>query len=179
MKTTGVFLALGSNIGEREKNLAAASAALRDCPDIEIVRESSVYETAPKYKTEQPDFLNMVVEISTDLEPRQLLTFCKHTEKKLGREQSLIRNGPRIIDLDILFYNDKLVNLPELKIPHPGLYERRFVLIPLDEIAPGFICPQTGQTVMELMRQCSDNGRIERLGRLYELMTSSISTGVI
>jgi len=174
-----VFLALGSNLGERAQHLSAAISAIRNHHGITIRRESSVYETAPKYKLDQPDFMNMVVEIATELEPRKLLAFCMNTEKKLGRELSLIRNAPRIIDLDIIFFDDRIVNLPELKIPHPGLYERRFVLVPLAEIAPEFVCPQTGKSGAELLNICTDSERINRIGRLNELMTSPISTGVI
>lgn len=179
MKRTRVFLALGSNLGEREQHLSAAISAIRNRPEITVLSASSVYETAPKYKPDQPDYLNMVMEIATDMEPVQLLALCKNTERQLGRIISAVRNSPREIDLDIIFYDNQIVNLPELKIPHPGLYERKFVLAPLAEIAPGFVCPQTGQTVAELLRHCSDSGRIERLGQLKELMTSPISIGVL
>jgi 2-amino-4-hydroxy-6-hydroxymethyldihydropteridine diphosphokinase len=178
MNKARVFLALGSNLGQRENYLAAAILALKNNPAINVVQESSVYVTAPMYNPDQPDFLNMVIEIATDLRPEQLLTFCKNTERCFGRELSAVRNSPRKIDLDIIYFDDKTITSPDLTIPHPRLHERKFVLAPLAEIAPDLtLC--NGQTVMELFEQCPDSGRVDRIGTLAELTTTPVSLGAL
>lgn len=179
MSEIRVFLALGSNLDPREKYLADAVTAIENCRQITIRNLSSIYETEPKYNTDQPDFLNMVIEIGTPLDPAQLLAFCKNTETKLGRRNSIVRNSPREIDLDIIFYDRKIIDTPTLKIPHPGLYERKFVLVPLAEIAPEFACPKTGISVAELLNACPDTDRVDRIGQIDEILTFPVSIGVL
>lgn len=113
------------------------------------IKASSVYETLPQYELNQPIFLNQAVEIETDLSPHQLLKEIKSIEDKLGR-QPTYRFGPRIVDIDILYYGQEKVEIEGLTIPHPMILERSFVLEPLCEIAPNFKCPKTGKTVQEM-----------------------------
>jgi len=154
-----VFLALGTNLGDRPANLRAAIAAL---PPSVVVRQSSpVYETPPWGLTDQPAFLNMVVKAETRLEPAALLATLKRAEQELGRTPT-VRWGPRLIDMDILFYDDLILNTPGLAIPHPHLHERAFVLVPLAELAPDLRHPVLGKTVAEMLAECDTFG-IERL----------------
>ncbi|NOZ62276.1 MAG: 2-amino-4-hydroxy-6-hydroxymethyldihydropteridine diphosphokinase [Calditrichaeota bacterium] len=155
MGAAGIFLGLGTNLGDRERNLIHCLKELTVTDQVEICRISSVYETAPVGVTDQPDFLNMVVEIETSLLPWQLLHFVKKVEKKIGRKNGR-RWGPRLIDVDILAYRDVVLEANELKIPHARLAERLFVLIPLQEIAPDFFHPQLNVSVAELIQQCQD-----------------------
>ena len=150
-----VFLALGTNLGDRPANLCAAIAAL---PPSVVVRQSSpVYETPPWGVTDQPVFLNMVVKAKTRLEPAALLAHLKRIEQELGRTPT-VRWGPRVIDMDILFYDDLVLETPEATIPHPRLHERAFVLIPLADIAPDLRHPVLGKTVAEMLAECDTSG---------------------
>lgn len=142
-----VYLALGTNLGDRPANLRAAIKALP--PEIEVVAESKIYETRPWGVENQPDFLNMAVKCETDLDAESLLKRLKQLELQLGREQSF-RWGPRLIDLDILFYDELTFQSETLTIPHPHLHERAFVLVPLADIAPDFVHPILKKTVKEL-----------------------------
>ena len=143
-----VFIALGGNQGDRPALLAAALDLLTDV--VRVVERSPVYETAPKYVTEQPAFLNMVVEGRTELAPEPLLDALKAIENGLGRVAGQ-RYGPRPIDLDILFYDDMIMETDRLTIPHPRLQERRFVLQPLADIAAGHRYPGSGKSVADLL----------------------------
>jgi 2-amino-4-hydroxy-6-hydroxymethyldihydropteridine diphosphokinase len=150
-----VYLALGANLGDRPANLCAAIAAL---PPSVVVRQSSpVYETPPWGLTDQPAFLNMVVKAETRLEPAALLAYLKRIEQELGRAPT-VRWGPRLIDMDILFYGDLILNTPGLAIPHPRLHERAFVLVPLSDIAPDLRHPVSGKTVSELLAAVNTKG---------------------
>ena len=131
------FLGLGSNLGDREKNIKRALKLLREAK-IKILKKSSLIETAPMGGPKQGKFLNGVLEIETKLEPPRLLKTLKAIENKLGRRKT-VRNGPRIIDLDILLYEDKVIKSRQLTIPHPRMHGRSFVINPLKEIAPEIV----------------------------------------
>jgi len=142
-----VYLALGTNLGDRIANLRGAIEALPS--EINVIAESKIYETPPWGYENQPAFLNMAVKCETALDPESLLKRLKLLEVRLGREQSF-RWGPRLIDIDILFYDNLILESESLTIPHPRLHERAFVLVPLAEIAPDFIHPVLKKTIKEL-----------------------------
>ena len=152
--TTKIALALGSNVGDRLSYLKAAVKALE--PYVDVTAKSRIYETAPAYVSDQPAFLNAVVMGTTKLEPLALLWLLKDIESEIGR-QPTFRYGPRVIDIDIIFYGDTVMETPELTIPHPRLAERDFVLRPLCDIAATWKHPQSGKTVEEMLALLPDN----------------------
>ncbi len=145
--THTIYLSLGSNLGDRPQNLHNAISFLP--PKVQSIRQSSIYETEPWGYADQPAFLNMVIEGETDLEPPDLLIFLKEIEVSMGRQETF-RFGPRLIDLDILFFDKLILDSPTLTIPHPRIIERAFVLIPLAEVAPEMVHPVLKKTVQEL-----------------------------
>jgi len=142
-----VYLALGSNMGNRAANLKEAIASL--APQMEVKARSAVYETDPWGFKEQEKFLNQVVRVETYLKPEQLIKHLKRLEVALGRKESF-QNGPRLIDIDILFYDDLVLYSPALTIPHPHLHERAFVLVPLMDIASDLVHPVKKKSIREL-----------------------------
>jgi 2-amino-4-hydroxy-6-hydroxymethyldihydropteridine diphosphokinase len=142
------YLSLGSNLGDREAFLNEALHRL-EAAGAHVLRRSSIHETEPQDYRDQPWFLNMAVEVETDLTPQELLAAIQKIETEMGR-QRIILKGPRTIDLDILFYENLILKMPELEIPHPRLTQRLFVLDPLSEIAPDFHHPVTNETVQEI-----------------------------
>ena len=159
MRRYRVFLGLGSNIGERYRMLQLAAGALGVLQGTRLVQASPVYETDPFGKTDQERFLNAVLEVETTLPPAALVTEVKAIERRLGRQERG-RWGPREIDIDILLYDGLAYQDAEVSVPHPGLAERRFVLVPLREIAPDLVHPVSGLTMEELAGQCGDTGRV-------------------
>ncbi len=127
------YIALGTNIGDRRKNIEDALAALNLVPDVKVTKISNIHETEPVGYLDQDMFLNACCEVETELSPHALLGVCLGIEAAMGRIRQ-IKNGPRIIDLDLLLYENEKINTPELTLPHPRMYERDFVMIPLKEI---------------------------------------------
>ncbi len=150
-----IYLALGSNLGERHEHLREALKRLP--PEVALRKVSSIYETAPVDYQDQPDFLNMACQGETQLSPRALLRYVKEIERAIGR-QVTFRNGPRVIDIDILLYDQLCIQENDLVIPHPRMAERAFVLTPLAEIAPDAIEPIHHQTIRELLNKISTQG---------------------
>jgi 2-amino-4-hydroxy-6-hydroxymethyldihydropteridine diphosphokinase len=143
-----VYLALGGNLGDRHLALKTAIDRLQE--HVAIDQQSRIYETAPMYVADQPAFLNMVVSGLTDLAPLALLDFLKQLEQEIGRVPSIV-NGPRQIDLDILYHGDTVMETQRLTLPHPRIAERAFVLVPLGDIAPDLIGPTETRSIASLL----------------------------
>jgi 2-amino-4-hydroxy-6-hydroxymethyldihydropteridine diphosphokinase len=165
-----IYLALGTNLGDRGASLRNAVERLRDA--VVVTRMSSVYETEPAYLLDQPRFLNMVLCGETALKPHALLAFLKRIERDLGRTAAP-RYGPRAIDLDILLYNRLVLTTAELTIPHPRMAERPFVLAPLAEIAPELVPPDWDRSIGALAEVVRGNGDV--LTRIGDLFSDQIS----
>ena len=150
------YLGLGTNLGDREANLAEAARMLGS-DRLTVKRVSSTWETAPRDYLDQPFFLNQVLEVETDLFPRQLLDRAKQIERKMGRVKGIAK-GPRVIDVDVLLYGHAVVSMPGLEIPHPSIAERRFVLEPLAELAPELRHPTLQRTMRQLLSVVGDQG---------------------
>ena len=149
-----IYLSLGSNLGDRAGNLSRAIEALATI-GVPVLRRSSIYETEPVDFVAQPWFLNCVVEAETSLMPRQLLIELQAIERKFG-SQKLVPRGPRIVDLDVLFYGSEVIHAAGMEIPHPRLTERRFVLVPLAELVPEFLHPVLRTSAAELLATAHD-----------------------
>jgi 2-amino-4-hydroxy-6-hydroxymethyldihydropteridine diphosphokinase len=158
-----VFLSLGSNLGDREKNLRTAIAALPEL-GVKLKKVSSIYETEPVDLLEQPWFLNCVVEGETTVQPATLLRELRELERQMGSKK-LVPRGPRLIDLDILVYGERTIDSPELQVPHPRMHLRRFVLAPLAEIAPDLKHPTWSGTAAQLLNGLSDQSLVKKLAR--------------
>ncbi|MFY7908949.1 MAG: 2-amino-4-hydroxy-6-hydroxymethyldihydropteridine diphosphokinase [Emticicia sp.] len=160
MKLHQIFLGLGSNLGNREENLSTAQKLIEEKVG-KIRSKSSIYETAAWGITEQNAFLNQVIEVETSFSPSAVLHLVLNIEKDMGRIRE-IRWGERSIDIDILYYNNEIISTETLVVPHPFIQERKFVLVPLCEIAPAFIHPKLNQTNLELLEKCRDSGEIKQ-----------------
>ncbi len=156
------YVGIGSNVGDRTGNCRRAVEEIHRFADTMVVRHSSFYETEPMEFPDQESFINGIVAIHTGLPPLDLFTACQKVERLLGRKRTA-RYGPRIIDLDILLYGQRVMETAELILPHPKLHLRRFVLVPMAEIAPDAVHPTLHQTVDELLNKIKDNYRVRRL----------------
>jgi 2-amino-4-hydroxy-6-hydroxymethyldihydropteridine diphosphokinase len=162
--TRAGYLGLGSNVGDRRANLQAAVDALR-AHGVDVLGSSSVYETEPVGEVlEQPDFLNACVRVRTGLEPEALLDACKAVERELGRASGGVRHGPRPIDVDLLLLGDETYRSERLALPHEQVTSRRFVLVPLLELAPELVVPGAGRGADALQRLSEEEGAVRRAG---------------
>ncbi len=153
---TRAYVGLGANLGDREQTLRAALDALGSTPGVDVVAVSSIRETEPVGYADQPRFLNAAAALETSLTPRELLDVLLEVERSLGRIRTGPRFGPRTIDLDLLLYGDERVDEPGLRVPHPRLAERAFVLEPLAELEPGLVVPGSGP--LETLRRKLESG---------------------
>ena len=159
--TVDAYLSFGSNIALRFEILQCAIEALHLLPDSGVKLVSSIYETEAVSPYPQTDFLNCVAHIKTELTPEALLTSCREIEFSNGRPVSRNKSAPRTLDVDIIFYGDRIINSGKLIVPHARYADRRFVLEPLAEIAPDYICPDTGTSVAHTLDQCTDRSRVQ------------------
>lgn len=155
MNKIEVFLGLGSNQGDKKANLQIALREINNSPGIELKAVSSIYLTKAWGNENQEDFCNQVIKIKTDLSALKLLSALQEIEIKMGRQRQE-KWGPRIIDVDILLYGNEIIDLPELKVPHPYLQQRLFVLIPLQEIDSKIVFPDSGMEIREVLSRVSD-----------------------
>ena len=155
------YIGIGSNLGEREQAIRAALDALAALPDTTLTRSSSLYDTEPVGGPDQPDFLNAVAELDTDLAPRQLLWNLMRIELRLGRVRT-VRWGPRTIDLDLLLAGELVIDEADLKVPHPELTRRSFVLVPLVELDPLLRHPVSGETLLQILSRLETRPPVKR-----------------
>ncbi len=160
---TEVYIALGSNLGDRELNLLRAVAEVGRLPGTRVTAISSFYETSPVGAVKQDSFYNAVLRLSTLLAPRSLLTHMLRIEDETFKRVRTIHQGPRRMDLDLLLYGDRAINEEDLIVPHPRLTERRFVLQPLCEIAPDLLHPLTGKSIRELLASLESDEIVVRI----------------
>jgi len=158
--TSQVFIALGTNQGDRDLNLLRAVAEIGKVTGTKITALSDFYDTAPVGKTDQPDFLNAVIKVETSLQPGQMLAELQRIERDVFKRDRSVRWGPRAMDLDILFFGCLILAEDDLTIPHPRLHERRFVLQPLADIAPDFVHPLLRKSVARLLAELADDNRV-------------------
>ncbi|MEQ1832672.1 MAG: 2-amino-4-hydroxy-6-hydroxymethyldihydropteridine diphosphokinase [Candidatus Eisenbacteria bacterium] len=160
------FIGLGSNLGDREASLRQALEQLAQAPDTVVVRASSLYDTEPVGVEDQPHFLNAVAQLETQLTPRQLLWNLMLIERRLGRVRTQ-RWGPRTIDLDLLLYEDTVIEDDDFQLPHPELAKRSFVLVPLVELEPMLTHPVTGETMLALLQRLGARPLVKHGSRLW------------
>ena len=160
------FVGLGSNLGEREAMIRLALDDLARLPQTTLVRASSLYDTEPTGDVDQPNFLNAVAQLDTELTARQLLWNLLLIEKRLGRVRTQ-KWGPRTIDLDLLLYGSQVVEESDLQVPHPELTRRSFVLVPLVELDPMLVHPVTGETLLDLLSRLNTRPPVKRGTRLW------------
>jgi 2-amino-4-hydroxy-6-hydroxymethyldihydropteridine diphosphokinase len=156
-----IYLSLGSNIGERDQNIARAIESLPS-HGVRLVKQSALYETEPVELRAQDWFLNCVANVETTLSPQELMQLLVKIERSMGRER-LVPKGPRIIDVDIVLYGAEIVTEPHLEVPHPRMADRRFVLAPFAEIAPEMIHPILQKTIRQLLHETSDHSEVRRI----------------
>jgi 2-amino-4-hydroxy-6-hydroxymethyldihydropteridine diphosphokinase len=149
-----VFLLIGGNMGDRLQNLHQAITLLSEAVG-PVIQQSAVYETAAWGKTDQPAFLNQALLLKTRLSAQELIIAALLVEEQMGRHR-MEKFGPRVIDIDIMFYNEDVIDEPHLTIPHPQMQNRRFALVPLNELAPLYVHPVLNKTVEELLLECKD-----------------------
>jgi 2-amino-4-hydroxy-6-hydroxymethyldihydropteridine diphosphokinase len=158
------YIGVGSNQGDRHEHCAEALAGIAASGHTRIIDQSSWYLTEPWGYHDQDEFINLVLKVETGLAPLELLRFLKELEEKLGRQKT-VPFGPRTIDLDILFYGDRVIQSPELTIPHTRVCERGFVLVPLEEIAPQLMHPVHNRTISRLLAERKDTGRVVKVNQ--------------
>ena len=159
-----LYLLIGGNVGNRINNLETATGLLQQQIG-NIIKRSSVYETGAWGNTNQPDFLNQVLILETRLNATECMQQIFFIENKMGRIRTE-KNAPRIIDIDILFFNDEVINEPGLTVPHPQIANRKFVLIPMNELSPGLLHPVLNQTIANLLSTCTDQLEVRLLSHL-------------
>lgn len=157
----GVYVLLGTNLGDRNTNLTRAKHYISSRVG-DIITQSSIYKTLAWGNLHQPDFYNQVIEIRTTLSPEAALRIMLDIEQDMGRIREE-KWGPRIIDIDILLWRDQIIKTKSLTVPHPGLPQRSFTLIPLAEIAPEFLHPESEKTITQLLSECNDTLAVEKL----------------
>jgi 2-amino-4-hydroxy-6-hydroxymethyldihydropteridine diphosphokinase len=159
------YIGLGSNLGEREAQIRLALDDLARLPETRLVRASSLYDSEPVGDVDQPNFLNAVAELETELTARQLLWNLQLIERRLGRTRTR-RWGPRTIDLDLLLFGPEVIDEPDLQVPHPELARRSFVMVPLVELDPMLVHPVTGETLVALLTSLKTRPPVKRGTRL-------------
>lgn len=154
-----IVISLGSNVGDRHANIVKAKKLLED-REVKVEKASSIYESEPVGFTGQDEFLNQILVVETSQKPKELLETCLGVERTMGRIRT-VKNGPRLIDIDLLFYRDEIISEETLLLPHPRIAERRFILLPLSEVLPDQDHPMMGETITELLETCDDHHRVE------------------
>ena len=155
------YIGLGSNLGDREQAIRSALAAIAELPDTELVRVSSLYDTEPVGEVDQPNFLNAAVMVDTELDARTLLWNLMLVERRLGRVRTQ-HWGPRTIDLDLLLYGDEIIEDEDLRVPHPEIIRRSFVLVPLVELEPRLVHPGTGEPLVAHLNRLGARPLVKR-----------------
>ena len=165
MKYKQVFIGLGSNLGNRMQYLQSAIGLFREYPQCRLVQQSPIYETEPRYVSSNPSYLNQIIQIETDLEPEELLALCQKIERKIGRQSERERYAPRPIDADLLSVCNETRSATHLELPHPAIFERKFVLQPWADISPEYVIPRWNCSVRTMLGDCEDPTHIHQIQR--------------